>query len=47
MIAIIALIASFILRKKEKVKLSSWINVIALAYIVIVLAVNYLVGILL
>ena len=46
-IAIVAVIASFILRKKEKVKLSIWVNVIALAYIVIVLAVNYLVGILL
>ena len=43
-IAIVAVILSFILRKKEKFKASIWINVIALAYIVVVLAVNALVG---
>lgn len=43
-IAIVAAIASLILRKKGKVKASIWVNVIALAYIIIVLTVNTLVG---
>ena len=43
-IAIIAVVASLILRKKEKTKASIWVNVIALAYIVVVLTVNSLVG---
>lgn len=43
-IAIGAVIASLILRKKEKVKASIWVNVIALAYIAAVLTVNALVG---
>lgn len=43
-IAIGAVIASLILRKKEKVRASIWVNVIALAYIVVVLGANSLVG---
>lgn len=43
-IAACAVIASLILRKKEKVKASIWVNVIALAYIVVVLTVNSMVG---
>ena len=43
-IAIAAVIASLILRKKEKIKASIWVNVIALAYIAVVLIVNSLVG---
>ena len=46
-IAIVAIIGTFILRKLGKTKASIWINVIAFAYIVIVLFVNYLVGVLL
>ena len=46
-IAIVAIIGTFILRKLRKTKASIWINVIAFAYIVIVLLVNYLVGVLL
>ena len=43
-IAIAAVIASLILRKKEKTKASIWVNVIALAYIAVVLTINSLVG---
>ncbi len=43
-IAIATVIASHILRKKEKTKASIWVNVIALAYIVVVLTINSLVG---
>lgn len=43
-VAIGAAAASLILRKKEKVSASIWVNVIALAYIVAVLAVNSLAG---
>ena len=46
-VALAAVIASLILRKRGKIKASTWINVIALVYIVVVLAVNYLVGALL
>ena len=45
--AFAAMILSLIFRKKGKIKASIWVNVIALAYIVAVLAVNYLVSILL
>ena len=44
-VAIIAVIGSLILRKKGKVKASIWINVIALAYMIAVLFVNYLAGV--
>lgn len=43
-IAIATVIASLILRKKEKTKASIWVNVIALAYIAVVLTINSLVG---
>lgn len=43
-VAIVAVIMSFILRKIEKIKASIWINVIALLYIVAVLVVNSLAG---
>ena len=46
-IAIAAVILSLILRKHGKIKASIWVNAIALAYIVIVLFANYLVGIML
>ena len=39
-IAIIAIIMSFVLRKKGKIKSSIWINVIAIVYIVVVLFIN-------
>ena len=43
-VAVVAAIASLILRKKEKTKASIFVNVIALAYIVVVLTINSLVG---
>ena len=43
-IAIVAIILSLVFRKKGKVKASIWVNIIALLYIVVVLAVNFLVG---
>lgn len=43
-VAITAVIASFILRKIGKTKASIWINIIAILYIVAVLSINYLVG---
>ena len=46
-IAIVAVIVSLILRKYGKIKASIWVNAISLAYIVIVLFANYLVGIIL
>ena len=39
-IAIIAIIMSFVLRKEGKIKSSIWINVIAIVYIVVVLFIN-------
>lgn len=44
LIALAAVILSFILRKTGKIKASIWTNGIALAYIVVVLTVNYLAG---
>ena len=46
-IAIAAIVATLILRKIGKIKASIWINVAALAYIVVVAFVKYLTGILL
>ena len=43
-IAAVAVIGTFILRKFGKIKASIWINVIALAYIVLVLSINTLAG---
>ena len=43
-LAIAAIIGTFILRKIGKTKASIWLNVIALAYIVVVLGVNCLAG---
>ena len=43
-VAIVTMIASFILRKKEKTKASIWINVLSLLYIIAVLSINSLVG---
>ena len=43
-VAIAAVILSFIFRKTGKIKASIWTNVIAFAYIAVVLAVNYLAG---
>lgn len=43
-VAIAAVIASFILRKIGKIKASIWINIISLLYIVAVLSINCLVG---
>lgn len=43
-VAIIAIVLSFILRIKGKNKASIWVNVISLLYIVVVLFVNYFVG---
>ena len=41
-IATAAIVGSVILRKKGKIKASIWINVAALAYIVVVVVANYL-----
>ena len=43
-VAIVAVVLSFIFRKKGKIKASIWTNVVALVYIAVVLAVNSLVG---
>lgn len=43
-IAVVAVISSFILRVIGKNKASIWTNIIALSYIIIVLSVNYLAG---
>ena len=43
-IAFIAVILSFILRKIGKIKASIWTNIIALLYIIVVFAVNFLAG---
>lgn len=43
-VAIVTMIASFILRKKGKIKASVWINVLSLLYIIAVLFINALVG---
>ena len=43
-VAIAATFLSLILRKKEKIKASIWVNVASLLYIVTVLTVNSLVG---
>ena len=41
-IALVATIGSFILRKKGKIKASIWMNVIGLGYVVILFVINYL-----
>ena len=46
-VAAAAVILSFVFRKRGKIKASIWTNVIALLYIVVVLAVNSLVGVML
>lgn len=43
-VAVAAAVSSLILRKKEKTNLSIWVNIVALAYITVVLAVNSLAG---
>ena len=43
-VAIAAVILSFVFRKKGKIKASIWVNVAALLYIVAVLAINSLSG---
>ena len=43
-VAAAAAILSLIFRKKGKIKASIWVNIIAFAYIVIVLTVNSLIG---
>lgn len=43
-VALAAIILSFIFRKKEKAKASIWVNVIALLYIIVVFVVNSLAG---
>lgn len=45
--ALVAIIGAFILRKVGKTKASIWINGIALAYGVVIMLANYLIGILL
>lgn len=42
LIALVATIGSFILRKKGKIKESIWINVIGLGYMIILFVINYL-----
>ena len=43
-VAVVAVILSFVFRKMGKIKESIWTNVIAVAYIVVVLTVNHLAG---
>ena len=43
-VAIVAVILSFIFRMKGKLKASIWTNVIAFAYIAVVMTVNYFAG---
>lgn len=43
-VAVVTMIASFILRKIEKTKASIWINVLSLLYIIAVLSINSFVG---
>ena len=43
-VAAAAVILSFVFRKRGKIKASIWTNVIAFAYIAVVLTVNYLAG---
>ena len=43
-VAVAAVILSFVFRKTGKIKASIWTNVIAFAYIAVVLTVNYLAG---
>ena len=43
-IAIVAIISSFVLRLLGKVKASVWVNIIALLYIVVILTINFLAG---
>ena len=43
-VAAAAVILSFVFRKRGKIKASIWTNVIAFAYIAVVLSVNYLAG---
>lgn len=42
LVALVATIGSFILRKKGKVKASIWINVIGLGYMIILFVINYM-----
>ena len=42
LVALVATIGSFILRKKGKTKASIWINVIGLVYMIVLFAINYL-----
>ena len=46
-IAFVAVILTFILRKLGKAKASIWVNIIAFAYILVVFLVNFLAGVLL
>ena len=43
-VAAAAVILSFVFRKRGKIKASIWTNVIAFAYIAVVLTVNYFAG---
>ena len=43
-VAIAAVILSFVFRKKGKVKASIWVNIISLLYIVVVLGLNTIAG---
>ena len=43
-VALVATILSLVLRKKEKIKASTWVNIIALVYIAAVLTLNYIAG---
>ena len=46
-VAFVAIILSLILRKKEKIKASIWVNIIAVGYIILLLAANLLIGVIL
>lgn len=43
-VAVVTMVAAFILRKKGKIKASVWINVLSLLYIIAVLSINGFVG---
>ena len=43
-VAVVTMVAAFILRKKGKIKASVWINVLSLLYIIAVLSINGFIG---
>ena len=44
LVALVAVVLSFVLRKVGKSKASTWVNIIAMLYFLVALGVNYLAG---